>query len=362
MKVSGTPYDQVEWDVSPFGPGKIFWHPPAEDLRPLQTNPSPVALRVPCRLDPVVLDYAKLHPTSETNDYKAGAVGFAADLYSEVTVNPIQDPVIKASGSYPLIAEHIATIIKRITGYDGGFEINCSSHGLAHVGFSSTSSLSSAVANATNIGLGCPFSERLLVKVVAHNYAEISEHYPGLLTPGISTGSSGWIAQVGGIVVVASDCELVLRQPIPEGTTIIGAIPPVESAGKGPETSEVDVHSLSWVRHIDRFNAAKVCYWILMDFMPAMIQGDLQTMGSILYDIMFCGSKGAPLSPMHGGNILSVIFAQRKAGVEVCFMSSAGPGVVAMTRDKSPIATRIFEDNGYQVVMMQPDNVGAIVM
>ena len=153
-----------------------------------------------------------------------------------------------------------------------------------------------------------------------------------------------------------------MRHPIPDGTKIICGVPPLDSVGKGPETSDVDVHSLSWVRHIDRFNAAKVCYWILMDFMPAMVQGDLKKMGDVLYDVMFCGSKGAPLSPMHGGDILGVIFEQRISGLEMCFMSSAGPALVVMTQGKEDVAKSIFEKHDYKVIETEPDNKGLDIL
>lgn len=361
MKVRATPYDFIEWDTTPFLPGRLFWSP-GKEIGPVRIRHNHVKVRVPCRLDPVVLDYAKLHPTCEGDDYKAGAVGFGANLYTYVDVILTENPDVKINGDSPLVAKHIALIMKKTTGYKGGFSISCKSHRYRHVGFSSTASLSNAVANAINILLGRPYSENLLIKFVSHNYAEESDLKKGYLTPGISTGNSGHINQKGGIVVVASDCELLMRQPVPEGTKIIGAIPSLESVGKGPETSDVDVHSLSWIRHIDRFNAAKVCYWVLMDFMPAMIQGNLKKMGDVLYDIMFCGSKGAPLGSIHGGNLLGMIFEQRAAGVEMCFMSSAGPGLVAMTQEKEDIAQQIFEKYNCQIIKMEPDNQGLNVL
>ncbi|PIU62485.1 hypothetical protein COS83_02410 [archaeon CG07_land_8_20_14_0_80_38_8] len=361
MKVRATSYDYVEWNVQPFLPGKLFWQPD-NNLKQIKSDKNYIKLQVPSRLDPVVLDYAKLHPTSEENDYKAGAVGFGVGLYTLAEITLTDNPDIEAKGDSPLVAKHIASIMKQTTKYEGGFSISCKSHNYKHMGFSSTGSLSSAVANGINILLGNPYTDDSLVKLVAHNYAEDSELKEGYLTPGISTGSSGHIAQKGGITVVSSDCELIMRRPIPEGTKIVYGVPPIESGGKGPETSDVDVHSLSWIRHIDRFNAAKVCYWILMDFMPAMNQGNLKNMGNVLYDTMFCGSKGAPLAPMHGGDLLGVIFEQRVSGVETCFMSSAGPALVALTQDKEEVAERIFEKYNFKTFKTEPDNQGSNVL
>jgi len=354
MKVKASSFDYVDWNVRPFKPGKIFWRP-ARVKRASMGKWKKIVLKTPCRFDPIVLDLTKLQPTAETNDYKAGALGFAGKLYSEATITATRPKKIIADN---ILAEHIAKIMASVTHYTGGFTIKTKSHPYKHVGFGSTATLCEAVANGINILLGEPFEKKELVQFVAHNYGEESEKEKGYLTPGISTGSSGNLVQCGGIGITASDCELVLWDTYPKGTKIIAGIPHVAGVGKGPETSDVDVFSLDWVRHIDRFNAAKVCYWLLMDFAPALKQHDLKKMGSVLYDISFCGTKGAPLIALHGGDLLGIILEMRLSGVEVCFMSSAGPGLVAMTKDKATVAKKIFLKHRCKVVEIEPDDNG----
>jgi len=354
MRVKASSFDFTDWDVEPFKPGKLFWNPGFFiEAKPGQWKR--IKIKTPCRFDPTVLDLTKLQPTAEKNDYKAGALGFAGKIYSEAEIELIKENKISADN---ILAEHVAKIIKEVTGYKGGFVINTKSHSYKHVGFASTATLCEAVANGINILLGKPFDDKELVKFIAHNYGEESEKKKGYLTPGISTGSSGNLVQRGGIGITASDCELVIWDTYPEGTKIIAGIPDVPGVGKGPETSDVDVFSLDWVRYIDRFNAAKVCYWLLMDFAPALKQHDLKKMGTVLYDISFGGTKGAPLIALHGGDLLGIILEMRLAGVEICFMSSAGPGLVAMTKDKSEEVIKIFKKHNCKVVEIEPDNEG----
>jgi len=354
MKVKASSFDWVNWNVEPFKAGKLFWKPDlVEKVNIGQFNK--IKIETPCRFDPTVLDLTKLQPTAEENDYKAGALGFAGKVYSSAEIELNEDKRIVADN---ILAEHIARIMTKVTGYKGGFKIKTERHSFTHVGFASTASICEAVANGINILLGEPFNKREIVKFIAHNYGEESEKKKGYLTPGISTGSSGNLAQRGGIGITASDCELVVWDTYPGGTKIIIGIPNVPGVGKGPETSDVDVFSLDWVRHIDRFNAAKVCYWLLMDFAPALKQHDLKKMGSVLYDISFCGTKGAPLIALQGGDLLGIILEMRLSGVEICFMSSAGPGLVAMTKDKTNIVKEIFSKYKCKVMEVEPDNEG----
>lgn len=354
MKVKASSFDYIDWSVDPFKPGKLFWKPTI--LRKANVGKyKRIKIQVPCRFDPTVLDLTKLQPTAEENDYKAGALGFAGKLYSSAEIELTDSKKIVADN---LLAEHVAKIMATVTKYTGGFKITTKSHPYKHVGFASTAVLCEAVANGINILLSEPFDQREIVKFIAHNYGEESEKKEGYLIPGISTGSSGNLVQRGGIGITASDCELVVWDTYPEGSKIIAGIPDVPSVGRGPETSDVDVFSLDWVRHIDRFNAAKVCYWLLMDFAPALKQHNLKKMGSVLYDISFCGTKGAPLIALHGGNLLEIIFEMRLNGVEVCFMSSAGPGLVAITKNKSDKAIEIFKKHKCKVLEIEPDNEG----
>jgi predicted sugar kinase len=354
MKVKASSFDYTDWNVNPFKPGKLFWK--SNFSRKAKVDQwKRIKIKTPCRFDPIVLDLTKLQPTAEENDYKAGALGFAGKLYSQAEIELTENKEIIADN---ILAEHVAKIMASTTKYEGGFTISTKSHPHRHVGFGSTATLCEAVANGINILLGEPFNKKEIVKFIAHNYGEESEKKKGYLTPGISTGSSGNLVQRGGIGITASDCELVVWDTYPKGTKIIAGIPNVPGVGKGPESSDVDIFSLDWVRHIDRFNAAKVCYWLLMDFAPALKQHDLKKMGTVLYDISFCGTKGAPLIALHGGDLLGIILEMRLAGVEVCFMSSAGPGLVAITKDKANKAREIFKTHKCRVVEIKPDNEG----
>jgi len=352
MRVRGTEYDLVDWDVELFEPGKLFWRP--EYQGPIDTDRKRVKVQVPSRFDAVVLDFTRLHPTYEENDYKAGALGFAGALYSTADVEVTIDGKVEADD---ILAQHIGLLFKEVTGCDGGFKIHTQDHPYRHVGASSSASLVAATANALNILLGKPLDDRQLVRFVAHNYGERSQLRDGYLVPGISTGSSGNLALRGGIGVTSSDCELIGWGRYPEGTNIVLGIPDIPEVGAGPELSQAEMLSLDWARHIGKYNAPKVCYWMMMDFLPALNQGDLRGMGKVLYDTSF-GSTKAALMNLYTSDIPNVIMEQQRAGVEGCFMSSAGPGLVALTIDKKDVARDIFKRRGYQVVDVEPVNEG----
>jgi len=365
LRVSGSIFDYVDWNVEPFKPGKILWNPNHKEIKKIKKRYTKVKVRLPCRLDATVLDMSKLQPTNEENDFKAGMLAFAANLYSyaEVELTDKPDIILAYDCERRILTMHVALIMKKILGYDGGFKIKAYGHPYRHVGFGSSAILGEAVAHAINIALGNPIDNNLLIKIISHNYGEESETKNGYLVPGISTGGSGNATNKGGVVIVSSDCELVIRDELPKGTKIIAAIPNSDRAGKGPEKSEVDVKSLSWIRQVDRFAAAKICYWILMDFIPALKHHDLKTMGEIIYNIMLCGPKGIPIITHHGSaDLLDIILNLKKKGVEIAFLSSAGPGLVAITKDKKEIAKNIFESHGCKIIELEPDNEGVKVL
>jgi len=146
MRVKASSFDYTNWDVEPFKPGKLFWKP-GFFKNPKITKWKKIKIKTPCRFDPTVLDLAKLQPTAEENDYKAGALGFAGKVYSEAEIELIKDDKISADN---ILAEHVAKIIKTVTGYQGGFIIKTKPHSYKHVGFASTATLCEAVANGIN--------------------------------------------------------------------------------------------------------------------------------------------------------------------------------------------------------------------
>lgn len=196
---------------------------------------------------------------------------------------------------------------------------------------------------------------------MAYNYVEESPSEE-LTIPGGATGASGLIAMYGGMSVVSSFAELVHRSELPEDWVVIAGIPVKE--GKGIAESGVE-REIDRLRHYDRFMSARICYWVLMDLIPAFVQKDLKKIGDIVWDITLTSSKGVPGFMVSHKTVkpLETMIDLRNEGIEVTFMSSVGLNVfVITTEDKAQTAEDIIKRYGWQIVRTRVNNTGLEIL
>jgi len=358
MKLEASHYDSVEWNPKPFKPGKMFYKP-KRIFKSKIKDKKEVIFRSPCRIDVGLLDYSALKFTSE-KDYKAGEMSFAGDAYTYVKVKLINKPKIIIKSKREPLVSHYAQIVKNVTDYKGGLEIETKSHPHRHVGFGSSAIMAETVAYAINNILGSPLSFKELRKLVAYNFAEESDSDKNKLFPGASTGGSFNTIKNGGFVITSSGCEKIFSEPIPEDAYFIIGTPDVQVAG--PESSETDVNVMGWERHNERINAAKSCLWIVMEIMPYWVAGNYKKAGEAFYNYTFFGGKAMQML-FYRCDALGILFELKEAGIEGGWMTSAGPSLVAFTlnennRDK---AIKVFKRRKCKnITIVKPDNKGLI--
>lgn len=247
-----------------------------------------MTLRSPCRIDVGLLDYSALKFTSQ-NDYKAGEMSFAGKAYTYVNVKLTSDPSIKIESERPVFVKHYALLVKKMSGYKGGFEIKTKSPSYRHVGFGSSAVMGETVAFAINNLLGKPFNFRRLRKIIAYNFVEESDSDNTKLFPGASTGGSFNTIRKGGFSITSAGCEEIFRDIIPENMHFVVGTPDIKVAG--PEESETDVNIMGWERHNERINAGKSALWILTEVMPYYVQRNFEKVGDAFYNYTFLEEK-----------------------------------------------------------------------
>lgn len=360
----GSEFDKVEWNIEPFPPGTIVWNPPKKVIGPVKKEIRRLAIQVPCRLNLITLDVTRLYPTGPDLPIigGAGSVSFAADIFSHVEIELIDgsEIILTDDTIRKPVVKHAASLIKNVLKYDGGLRVEARDHGYHHVGLGSTAILAYAVAYAINISLGNPLNDRWLIKTVMYNYAE--EGPPGLVFPGFSTGATGWIAKYGGGIIVSPFAELVHKCELPEDWSVIVGIPPKK--GSSVADSEVEIPILDICRHYDRFMSARVCHWILTEFFPAMVNHDLKKMGDVAWDIVLTCTNGLPTMLFRGDvEIIKILHELRRAGIEMVFESSIGPGVIAITtKDKEGLVKDILNKKDFEVVLTNLNNKGLEIL
>ena len=113
-------------------------------------------------------------------------------------------------------------------------------------------------------------------------------------------------------------------------------------------------------RTIDYRDRELKAYVTLMDFIPAIQREDLITMGDIMWEIEFRGSKRAEIEH-HSFELYQYMNNLRKSGLEFVGMSSVGPSIVIVSSQNQTEISKIVTDLGLKIaISTQVDNKGLI--
>ena len=356
MIIEASHYDLVVWNPEPCVPGTMFYKPDKVSECHIG-NREEVVLRCPCRIDVGLIDYSALKFTDGNNDYKAGEMSFAGNAYTKIRVSLSQEGDNITSGR-PLIVKHVLEMMRTVTDYKGGFNVETVAHPYRHVGFGSSAMMAESTATAINMLLGEPLTFWEIRKLVAYNFVEEADSVKGLVFPGASTGGSFNTAKYGGFVITSSECEMIFRVEIPKEARFVVGTPKVSV--KGPEESDTDVNCMSWERHNERINAAKSALWIITEVMPFAVQGDWKRVGQAFYNYTLFGGKAMQML-YYQSALADILFEMKLNHIDGGWMTSAGPSLVAFTKTTDGTmekAQGIFEKRNFDVVIIEPDNNG----
>lgn len=344
--------------------GQILWNELDNLPRKTKKEIKSLNFRAPTRLNFGILDFTEMRPNLPGTHCNSGSLGFGVNLYSTVGLTLIDEPDIIINGKLAegknKLLKHVALIMKKLTDYKGGFEISAETIPYPHVGLGSTAALTCALYNAINIALGRPFTDRELVKISAFNYVE--EGPNNKLYPGQSTGLSGWVAIKGGICIVTAEAELVIRDEIPENYKVIVGLSEIKE--KGIAESDKELPDLQKFYLYDRFNAARICHWTLMRLIPAIKSKNYKEVGEITWDMFTNSCKGVGAIMLRGSSeILEILLELRKAGGEICFISSVGPAIAALVPSELVNdIVKIYEKHNQKVLKLNVDNQGGQII
>jgi len=351
MKIRGGDLDLVEYEFVAFSPG--------EEIRtcgllgkvtadPQEGTFTAVA---PARIHLSVFDMNRFAPGHPGG----GGLGFAIRLYCQAEVSCTEGG-IEVEHPRASIIRHFLIAMSRAVGYTGGFHVVATDHGKEHVGLGSTSTLLTAVGNATNAALGSPLSSDQIRVLIGNNYVEETEG--GDVVFGFETGVGPAVSTHGGIGVMGDALSLVYQHPFAEDKNVFIVIPPtgVSSAGE----HEFDL-LMTRARTLDYRDRELKVYMIMMDLIPAVERGDLKTIGDIMWEIEFRGSKRAEVEH-HSFALYEYMSRLREAGLEFVAMSSVGPAIAIITEKSRGDVESIVASLGLEIaVEAAVDNQGVQV-
>lgn len=372
--VIGGPFDRITTVLQEFEPGQkdFIVHPEQcgiESRTVTDATEREVEVSIPARLHPTVLDMNRFN----TSRPGGGGMGIGVGIYLTAKVRSTVKQEIVVKGERPLIATHFAMVLKEILSYQGGFEVELYDHKRRHVGMGSSAGSMTAACIAINEVLGRPFNNRELRRIIGYNACEESPRGNSYLIRGFETGIGAMVGIHGGMLLATDNLELIYRVPMPD-TKVVILIPDVPSLTDeftGKETaaeSEVEL-LMRRARYLDYLQCGTKSQIVLLDMLPAMVQGNLQGIGDALFDLCFLGSKRAECEQhgISGTHIYNYIASFREVGAELAGMSSVGPTVFALTK-KEDVQERLLaflESKGVsksRIMVTEVENTGARIV
>jgi beta-RFAP synthase len=320
LKIRGGDLDLVEYDFVSFRPGENLHTKGYEGSYQLTVSSEPVRVRSPGRIHLTVLDMNRFSPGHPGG----GGIGFAISVYAHVTVQ-CSDTGFVIDYNRPAIIEHFLRLFCRVVGYSGGFTVHAKDHDYKHVGLGSTSTILTAVAAGVNRAVGSPLTTDQLRVLIGNNYVE--ETQGGHIAYGFETGVGPAVSSYGGMAVMGDDLTLVYRHEFAADKNVHIVIPPSSISSAGEEEFALLMNKARTLDYRDREQKA---YFALMDFIPALNEGNLVRMGDVMWEIEFRGSKRAEIEH-HSFELYQYMNKLRKSGLEFVGMSSVGPSIAIIT-------------------------------
>ena len=369
LKLRGSESDEIEWNLKPFEVGHAFWIPKVKKFNIEKLNKKSLTIKVPHRLAPIVMDLTRFCSTGTKQiNYGPGevAIAIAPKLTIQMKFLNSEDIIIKGT-KRDSIVKHIVLLFRKIIEKNFGVEISIKGElQLEHLGLGTSAVLFSGLSIGLNKLLGDMLTLQDLIKFVASNYCEEVRDSKDLIAPGFTTLGAFWSCINGGVSIVSGDFELAFNEKFPEKVNVLLGFPKLNKEEIIEITSEhskkgFEMNVMDFVRHHDRFDASKTCYWVLMDLIPSIKRGDLKKAGEVIWSTNWNTIKSIPPILKHGSfEAFPLMTDLYSKGAEIVFLSSAGPSIAAIsTKLKIEELTPIFKKYGYETLEVDIDNKGA---
>ncbi len=348
-------------DFEPFKVGTIF--------NPVKNKPSKVSLQknfvkisYPSRLNLMAIDPSKI--TSNQNlVYTPGEYILKVKIYKNVSVRAdksFKGVVISPFSKRKVLILHSALLMKKALRFKEGLFIDVDNKNeFRHVGLGSSSALIASVACAINELYGNPINAKDLVQYLAQNHGEEIEGSSEYINPVQCIGGSaaGGLYE-GALMILAGKSRIISTMKIPDGYKVIIGIPQdyVELDSKILFKKEQAVfHKFM---HCGVKYGPEIAYRTLHSVLPAMIEGDIETIGDLVFDYRFnmgsidnCSYAYPKLVQLAS----RLAFLKTKRFVDILSISSVGPSFFAVSKNINK-CKKIFKKENLNIIITEPEN------
>lgn len=340
----------MKTDYKPFEVGTVF-----NPLKNRVKNNFPVLRSVeilfPSRLNAMAVDPSKI---TENNNmvYTAGEVIFSIPIFKKIRIDVIDSSecVISESSKRKSLIKHAFLIMKKAIGFENGLSIDVDNENeIKHQGMGSSSGLLAGVCAAINEIYGCPLKANELLRYVAQNHGEEIEDDDDYLIPVQCIGGSAASGLYeGGALLLLGENLVAKTTDIEEEYSVVLGFPKDFQEVDSKDALENELENMDgFVKCGETYGKANA-YNVLHKLIPAMIEGDIEGMGDVIYDYRFgMGSikNCSFLYPKLVGLCDRLSFLKKENHVAVLSISSVGPLIFAITKDSERCVKSFEKEN-----------------
>lgn len=288
-----------------------------------------------------------------------GNLGFALDWRTSVYIARSTDLKVELSASTPpameLLARHCLSCWGELQQDAERYLVSIEAIPPVHVGLASSGSIQTAIYLGLNWLNGIPLSERLVADLVGGNYHEIVD---GTLRKGFTTGLSCVLNCFGGFALVDGSRRVEQRFSVPCWSYAFGSVSTLTSRSFGDEEVRV---LMGKGREFDQVDSTKKRRIIDDALLPALRARDLEKSGQAIRTLQSLGSKRAELA-IYDTRAADALGALHRLGIECCFLSAVGPGILAVSNYGREELLKCTETAGLTVLRTGLlDSVGATI-
>lgn len=354
LQIRGGDLDLVQYDFSSFKPGENINTAGLKPRCALVPKKGIISVKAPSRIHLSVLDMNRFSPGIPGG----GGFGFALQVYQTIEVSLSDDSDI--SSSRKMLIQHLVSVFKKVTGYQGNFSIKSfDNENMEHIGLGSTCTLGIAVLSGMNELLGNPLTKDDLRVLLGFNYVE-EINDKNEIVYGFETGLGAFVSLNGGMNIISDKLTPIYTHSFAEEENVYILIPYLHKAEQNAGEDEFSL-LMNRARLFDNQDREHKAYTVVMDFIPALDEGDLRKMGDIMWNLEFRGSKRAEIEH-HSFVIYHYLDFLRNKGIEFAAMSSVGPSICVVTLKSREEIDSICKEIGLSVALQtKTDNKGIMI-
>lgn len=341
--------------------GTIF-NPLMEKFNNLKPKYRSITITFPSRLNAMAIDPSKI-TRNENMIFTPGEIIFSVQILKKVDVTLYsrhKEIFVSQKTSRKSLIKHAAIIMQKALGITDGLMVEVDNQDeRPHCGLGSSSSLIAAVACGINELYGKPINDQDLVKYLAQNHGEEIDGREDAIQQVQCIGGSAASGMFrGSFIIIAGQSQVIKTMNIPSKYKAIIGIPrDYQPKDAAVLMTEEEKNLLGFLQTGRRYRR-EIAYRILHEVLPAMNEGDLSSIGDLIFDYRFKMGSIKNCSFVYPEMItLANRLTYLKIGglADVLSLSSVGPAFFAITQ-KIQACLEAFEKVGMTSFVVDLEN------